>query len=191
MTQRYLRPILWGLLATAALLTVMACGPLERLQQPREGQTPSQVPQELSVLWEVWQTLEEDFGGEQSIDQRSLSEGAIQGMVDALGDGDHAYITAEDYDLDAPDLGAVWQAWQAMWERLEVVDTKVTPEELQQAAIRGMLEALGNPYTTYLTPANYELEFQSFNSSFEGIGAYVGISNEQPYGCGPYPRSPG
>ena len=51
---------------------------------------------------------------------------------------------------------------------------KTSNAELTQAAIRGMLNALGDPYTTYLAPAeNKALEESLEGGNFGGIGVYI------------------
>ncbi|MFC1935748.1 S41 family peptidase [Chloroflexota bacterium] len=174
------------------MLLAVACHPSDLLQRFRADRTPSQVTKELSTLWDVWEILEQDFGGRESLDQQRLSEGAIQGMLDALEDHGNSYGTPEDYDLDAPDLGAVWQAWDDITSKLEGsgADANVNLRQLQEEAIRGMVDALGNPYTSYLPPAYYELESRSFHSNFEGIGAYVAMSNGQLTIVAPIPDTP-
>lgn len=59
---------------------------------------------------------------------------------------------------------------KAVIDRFAVVEHD--PDELQEAAIRGMLEALDDPYATYVPP--------SFNDEFEKqlTGEYVGIGAE-------------
>ena len=142
------------------------------------------------MVWEVWQILYKDYGGKESIDPRQLSEGAIQGMVDALGEGGSAYLAQGDYDLDAPDLGAVWEAWRILSRNLEGAEVAVTNEQLQEAAVRGMLDALGNPYTIYLQPQDYELEVRNLSSTFEGIGVYVNLLNNRLTVILPIPDTP-
>ena len=190
LTQRSHRLLLWGTIAAFVLLVATACAPLERLQLLRRGQVPSQVPQELSTVWEVWQILEKDYGGRESIDQRRLSEGAIQGMLETLGDREPAYLSPDDYDLDTPDLGAVWQAWRVLSLEMEGADTGVTSQELQGAAIRGMLDALGNRHMSYLLQEDYEMELRSLKSNFEGIGVYVNILDDQLTVVLPIPDTP-
>lgn len=123
--------------------------------------------------------MENDYGGKEKIDQRTLSDGAIQGMVSVLGDKAATYLTPGDYNLDAPNLEPVWQAWRALSPRLKEDNASITPQALQEAAIKGMLHALGNPYTSYLPPDEYDLETQSLSSKFEGIGIYVSLINSQ------------
>jgi len=51
---------------------------------------------------------------------------------------------------------------------------RTSPSELTQAAIRGMLNALGDPYTTYLSPAEINsLEESLKGGDFGGIGVYI------------------
>ncbi|MEE8443465.1 MAG: S41 family peptidase [Dehalococcoidia bacterium] len=190
MRQRSFSPLFLGALTAIILLVAVACGPIERLQRLRERQTPSQVPQELSVLWDVWQILARDYGGKESIDQRQLSEGAIQGMLDFLEDEEGTYGTPKDYDLDTPNLGAIWQAWQDITDKLEDVGATIDLQKMPEAAIRGMLSALGNPYTSYLSPEYYQLESTSFKGDFEGIGAWVNMLNGQLTIVAPMPDAP-
>jgi carboxyl-terminal processing protease len=44
---------------------------------------------------------------------------------------------------------------------------------LAQGAVRGMVEALDDPYTAYLDATAYELSQKDLEGKFEGIGAYV------------------
>ena len=179
-TPRPTRTFLWASLAVLVLLFATSCGPIERLQAIRSDRAATaQVPKELSTLWEVWQLVENDYGGKEKIDQRTLSDGAIQGMVSVLGDKAATYLTPGDYNLDAPNLEPVWQAWRALSPRLKEDNASITPQALQEAAIKGMLHALGNPYTSYLPPDEYDLETQSLSSKFEGIGIYVSLINSQ------------
>ncbi len=51
---------------------------------------------------------------------------------------------------------------------------RTSTSELTQAAIRGMLNALGDPYTTYLSPAEItSLEESLKGGDFGGIGVYI------------------
>ncbi|MSQ22558.1 MAG: S41 family peptidase [Dehalococcoidia bacterium] len=179
-TQRLLRPLLWASLVVLVLLVAASLGPIERLQQLRSDRAATaHVPKELSTLWEVWKIVVEDYGGKEKVDQRTLSEGAIQGMVSVLGDKAATYLTPADYDLNAPNMEAVWQAWRVLSPKLREENASVTTQVLQEAAIKGMLHALGNPYTTYLLPDEYDLETQSLSSKFDGIGIYVTVINNQ------------
>jgi len=49
----------------------------------------------------------------------------------------------------------------------------VTPDLLRQGAIDGLLEALGDPHTVYITPEDYSLGTDIISGTFQGIGAQV------------------
>jgi carboxyl-terminal processing protease len=61
---------------------------------------------------------------------------------------------------------------------------------LAQGAIRGMLQALDDPYATYLDREDFEVELGRFRGSFEGIGAEVAGREGQTVIVAPFPDSP-
>jgi carboxyl-terminal processing protease len=61
---------------------------------------------------------------------------------------------------------------------------------LERGAIRGMLEALDDPYTSYLDPHGYEMELASLKGKFEGIGAYVAMREGELVILSPIPDTP-
>jgi carboxyl-terminal processing protease len=63
-------------------------------------------------------------------------------------------------------------------------------EELSRGAIRGMVEALDDPYSAYLDPEMYQLSLSDFEGSFEGIGAHVAVRDDQLVILAPIPGSP-
>ncbi|MGD9118208.1 MAG: S41 family peptidase [Dehalococcoidia bacterium] len=81
--------------------------------------------------------------------------------------------TAEQTDFDI-----IEQAWEIIL--LEYVENdQVDTAVLAQGAVEGMLEALGDPYTAYLDAESYQLSMGELSGSFEGIGAYVSVKDEQ------------
>jgi carboxyl-terminal processing protease len=81
--------------------------------------------------------------------------------------------TAQQTDFDI-----IEQAWEIIL--LEYVENdQVDTESLAQGAVGGMVEALGDPYTAYLDAESYQLSMGELSGSFEGIGAYVSIKDEQ------------
>jgi carboxyl-terminal processing protease len=83
----------------------------------------------------------------------------------------------------------VEQAWDIIFD--EYVDKdKLDASELSKAAIEGMLEALDDPYSTYLDPATYQASVESYTGAYEGIGAYVGMKDGQIVIIAPFPDSP-
>jgi carboxyl-terminal processing protease len=81
-----------------------------------------------------------------------------------------------------------WQTWQIVHN--DYVDQPVDDTLLMQGAIRGMLEALDDPHTSYMDPKMYALEEQSLAGEYEGIGAYIDTSGEYVEIISPITGSP-
>jgi carboxyl-terminal processing protease len=81
---------------------------------------------------------------------------------------------------DAPqtDFDIIEQAWEIILQEY-VENDQIDTETLAQGAVGGMVEALGDPYTAYLDAETYQLSMGELSGSFEGIGAYVSIKDEQ------------
>jgi carboxyl-terminal processing protease len=65
-----------------------------------------------------------------------------------------------------------WDAYRAVVERY--AGGPIDRESLIEGAIRGMVGALGDPYSAYLTPDDYKQALQDLSGQFEGIGAEIG-----------------
>jgi len=66
------------------------------------------------------------------------------------------------------------------------------PDEpaLEYGMIRGMLNAFGDPHTTFIEPVQHELETNRLTGNFGGIGVQLGYSDEGFVILFPYPDSP-
>ncbi|HYL41538.1 MAG TPA: S41 family peptidase, partial [Candidatus Binatus sp.] len=74
-------------------------------------------------------------------------------------------------------------AWQPLWDVYNAVTTryplaKLDRTTLIEGAIRGMVEAIGDPYSTYLTPTDYVGTLNDISGQFEGIGAEIGAVDD-------------
>jgi len=104
-------------------------------------------------------------------------EGRAQDTEHAvLPDGTLATATALPYippPSEVPEgLDIVWEAYSLLVR--EYVDRdKIDPDELSEGAVLGMLEALDDRYTSYISPETFRLEQEGFEGKFEGIGATV------------------
>ena len=87
-------------------------------------------------------------------------------------------------------LESVEQAWNIIFK--DYVDKdRLDTSKMSQAAIEGMLEALDDPYSAYLDAETYQLSLSDLEGKFEGIGAYVGVDeDEQIMIIAPIPDSP-
>jgi carboxyl-terminal processing protease len=86
-------------------------------------------------------------------------------------------------------MEAVVEAWDIIFR--DYVDKgKLDSSALSQGAIKGMVEALDDPYSSYLDPGAYHSWMSDLEGKFEGIGAYVGIKDEELVIIAPIDDSP-
>ena len=83
-------------------------------------------------------------------------------------------------------LGEAWQLLQNNF----VDRSKLDPLKMAQGAIRGMVEATGDPYTEYYTPQSYQSSMAELTGVYQGIGAYIGKKDKQIVIIAPMKGSP-
>ncbi len=77
-----------------------------------------------------------------------------------------------------------WDTYDTIRERYAGED--VDRETLIQGAIRGMIDALGDPYSAYMTSEEYRKSLQGISGQFEGIGAEIATQSlDGTRGCTP------
>lgn len=69
-----------------------------------------------------------------------------------------------------------WEAWNIVHS--QYVDQPLDDVALMRGAIRGMMDAIGDPQTFYMDPVVYETETSALSGEYEGIGAYVDTDGE-------------
>lgn len=91
---------------------------------------------------------------------------------------------------DEPDLSLFWSVWSIMQSEF-VSSEEISNEEMQYGAIRGLVDAYGDPATVFLSPEETEL-FDSTNEGkyFEGIGAELGYEDRNIIIVSPIDGSP-
>lgn len=89
----------------------------------------------------------------------------------------------------SPGLDVVGEAWNIIFQDYVERD-KLDANKMSQAAIEGMVEALDDPYTSYLDPETYQLTLSSLEGRFEGVGAQVAIEDNQIIVIAPIADSP-
>jgi carboxyl-terminal processing protease len=77
------------------------------------------------------------------------------------------------------------EAFRPFWDTYHTIDERyaggeVDRDALIQGAIRGMIESLEDPYSSYLTSDEYRQSLEGISGEFEGIGAE--IATEAPDG---------
>jgi carboxyl-terminal processing protease len=70
-------------------------------------------------------------------------------------------------------------SFQPFWDTYQTIERRyaggdINEQALVRGAIRGMVAALGDPYSSYLTPEEYQSGLQNLSGQFEGIGAEIG-----------------
>lgn len=70
------------------------------------------------------------------------------------------------------DFQAFWDAYHSIRDGYPL--GPIDREKLVEGAIKGMVEALGDPYSSYLTPEDFRGTLQDIEGQFEGIGAEIG-----------------
>ncbi len=96
-------------------------------------------------------------------------------------------------DRECPEYDPGLDVVVQVWDRLvtDYVDTdKLDAGRLSEAAIEGMLEALDDPYTSYLDSEAYKLGLSDLEGKIEGIGAEVTVRDGQVVIVAPLVGSP-
>ena len=87
------------------------------------------------------------------------------------------------------DFALFWETWNALEENY-VDKTKLDPKVLYYGAIKGMVSSLGDSYTFFLTPEENQQSKDDLGGKFEGIGAELGLKNNQIVIVTPLKNSP-
>jgi carboxyl-terminal processing protease len=87
-------------------------------------------------------------------------------------------------------LDLVEEAW-AVIQKNYVDKTKLDSTALSRGAVKGLVEAIKDPYSAYMEPAVYKTFINSLQGTFEGIGAQVGMNKDnKPIIIAPLENSP-
>ncbi|PKB73660.1 MAG: hypothetical protein BZY75_00600 [SAR202 cluster bacterium Io17-Chloro-G7] len=105
--------------------------------------------------------------------------------------GDSGNVSAGDEALEGlpSDFQRLAEVWRLL-EREHIDGEGLNGKELSNGAIRGMLQALGDPYAAFLTEDQFDVESQDIKGFFEGIGAEVGLRDGRITIIAPMPDAP-
>jgi len=73
------------------------------------------------------------------------------------------------------DFDLFWRVWDLVQQ--DYLDRPVDGQQMMYGAISGMLQSLGDPYTTFLPPEINKAVTDSLNSTYQGIGAELGLKD--------------
>lgn len=92
-------------------------------------------------------------------------------------------------DIRTPvDFKEFWDLWRQLKQRYHT--QPVSDQALFYGAMSGMAASLGDPYTVFFEPKSAADFSDALQGKFEGIGAEIGIKDEQLQVIAPLPNSP-
>ena len=71
---------------------------------PKTQQLPDAVPEDVAVIWEAFQFINDEYVDYSLVDPAEMSEEAIRGFIEALGDPHMTYISPEQMRMSRDDL---------------------------------------------------------------------------------------
>jgi carboxyl-terminal processing protease len=96
-------------------------------------------------------------------------------------------LIERDLSESKADFSIFWRAWDLLVEKY---DGEVDYKAMIYGAIRGMTEALGDPYTAFMSPEEARALDSELSGVIYGIGAEIGIKNNQLTVISPLNESP-
>ncbi len=92
-------------------------------------------------------------------------------------------------DGKSVDFSLFWKVWDLLKSKY-VEKASLNTQDLVYGAIRGMLKATGDPYTTFFNPEETKSFSEDIGGSFEGIGAELGVKEDVLTVVAPLENSP-
>ena len=92
-------------------------------------------------------------------------------------------------DMGELNFSLFWQVWDTLDSKY-YDKGKLIPSEMVYGAIRGMVSAIGDPYTAFIPPKEYKVVQEDLNGSFEGVGIQIGFKGTQLAVIAPLVDSP-
>ena len=86
------------------------------------------------------------------------------------------------------DFSQFWDVWDKV--KYKYVKQPIKDEDMFYGAIQGMVMSLGDPYSLYLPPKAAEEFAKDLSGELEGIGAEIGVKDNQLVVVSPLPDSP-
>ncbi|HEC93346.1 MAG TPA: S41 family peptidase [Candidatus Atribacteria bacterium] len=99
-------------------------------------------------------------------------------------------IISQDGEIpEKVDFSVFWEAWRKI-ESDFLKKEKINYQEMVYGAIRGMLETLEDPYTTFFDPQEAEEFEEELSGKYQGVGMMIGIKENQLTVISPLEGSP-
>ena len=112
------------------------------------------------------------------------TDGNSKRTVSVIGVGDAAPKGA----ADSIEFEQFWELWGML--KSKYYKQPLDEQKMLYGAMSGLTAALGDPYTVFFEPAIADEFSKSLEGKFEGIGAEIGIKEDQLQIIAPLPESP-
>ena len=133
------------------------------------------------VIWEGWEVVKESYVDSGSLDSEAVAGNIIVGMLDFADKEHYPFLTRMDQVRGRPpasvprEFGDVWRAWNLFRDTWPEVD----PNLLAEAALSSMMESIDANLSAYLNPEAYQRSQEEGQVSYQGVGAVMGMENDQ------------
>ena len=97
--------------------------------------------------------------------------------------------TCPPQEVDGADMTLFWKTWNTLEDKF-VDQGKIEPQKMVYGAIKGMVAALEDPYTSFFDPQDSKQFLEDTNGTFEGVGMEIGIKKGQLQVVSPIENSP-
>lgn len=130
------------------------------------------------------------FFGWESAKYYTLKEARVNQVVEQISPVSalSSFITPPLTDEQA-DLNTFWQVWDLLYEYY-VDETALDEQYMVYGATKGMVDALNDPYTEYMTPDETKEFDQNLNGMLDGIGAELTVRDSVLVVVTPLKNSP-
>lgn len=75
------------------------------------------------------------------------------------------------------DFNSFWKTWNVINEKYPSID-KISDQDKVYGAIKGLVDSLDDPYTTFLDPEEKKIFEEDISGSFVGLGMEVGVRDK-------------
>jgi len=106
-------------------------------------------------------------------------EGPINSLTNFMGElvkPGELVKNANNNKPEKVDFDIFWKAWSNV-EKKYIDQDELNSQDMVYGAIKGMVDSVGDPYTSYMNPKEARAFSSDMEGSFEGIGAELGMKD--------------
>ncbi len=112
--------------------------------------------------------------------------GGLAGYAYATGQANPAAVASLPSDSGGGNQPSEEELWKPFWETYNLINKEyygrpVDKQKLVDAAAKGMVSSLGDPYTSYLPKTQEQMLREEMQGQFEGIGVYVEVTKDKKF----------